>query len=115
MFTACKNLWRRELNNRTKKGVTSNELKELYYEQKQFTQSTLEQERWELFHEKLKEISENCQQVLRLFFNKMTGKEIMNHMGYASESTVRQRIFKCKKQLIAQVKKDDRFIELKSI
>lgn len=115
LFTACKNLWRRELNIRVKRRVTSGTVKELYYEQKQLVQATLEQERWELFHEKLKEISINCQQILKLFFSKMSGKDIMRQMNYASETTVRQRIFKCKQQLIAEVKKDPRYVELKNI
>jgi len=115
LFTACKNLWRRELNRRKHRRVTSSNVKELYYEQKDMTQSLLEQERWELFKEMLEKITDNCKQVLQLFFAKKSGKDIMETLGYASETVVRQRVFRCKSQLANLIKKDSRFIELQSI
>lgn len=114
LFTACKNLWRRELNKRAHRQVTNSNVKELYYKEKQMTQATLEQERWELFQEKVTELSENCSQVLQLFFKRFSSKDIMKNLGYQSENTVRQRIFKCKKQLMKLVQNDARFVELKN-
>lgn len=115
LYTACKNLWRRELNKRANRRGKFDTVKELYYDQKQLAQSTIEQERWELFQEKLNEISSNCKQVLELSFNQASGKEIMQCFDYKSESTARQRIFKCKQKLISLVRKDDRYVELKTI
>lgn len=112
LFTACKNLWRRQLNKISKRRVTNEDVKELYYKEKEQTQSTLEQERWELFHEKVNNLSENCQRVLSLFFKKFGSREIMQEMNYESENTVRQRIYKCKKKLMSLVKQDARFLEL---
>ena len=115
LFTACKNLWRRELNKQARRRGKFETVKELYYEQKQFVQSTMEQERWELFREKLNEISTNCKRVLELSFDQASGKDIMEELDYKSESTARQRIFKCRQKLISLVKKDQRYVELKSI
>lgn len=115
IFTACKNLWRRELNKKQHRRVTSDTVKELYYEQKDFSQSVLEQERWELFREMVEQVSDGCKKILALFFQKVSGKDIMDQLGYASETTVRQRVFKCKAQLTKLIKADGRYLELKNI
>jgi hypothetical protein len=71
--------------------------------------AVLEQKRWELFTESLELISENCKQILKLFFAKITYAEIMDKFNYNSETVVRQRVFKCKNSLKELVKKDKRF------
>ena len=78
-------------------------------------QSTLEQEKWDLFREKLAEISDNCRTILQMFFNKMSSRDIMEELDYASETTVRQRVFKCKTQLIKRIQQDSRYEELKDL
>ena len=115
LLVACKNLWRRELGKIEKRRVTNENVRELYYEERDMTQATLEQERWELFNEKLETISENCRIVLQMFFRKMSSKEIMEKMEYSSETTVRQRIFKCKAMLAKMVKSDNRYTELENL
>lgn len=113
LFTACKNMWRRQLKKNERERVTKDNVRELYYEEQDMAQATLEQEKWELFHEKLREISENCREILQMFFNRMSSRAIMEAMDYASETTVRQRVFKCKTKLISLVKNDRRYEELK--
>ncbi len=115
LFTACKNLWRRELNKRRHREVTKDNVRELYYEEDDLAASTLEQERMEIFKEKLLELSDNCKTILALFFKKVSGKDIMHQLDYASETTVRQRIFKCKKKLTELIQSDLRFTELKTL
>ncbi|MCP4123111.1 MAG: sigma-70 family RNA polymerase sigma factor [Bacteroidetes bacterium] len=112
LFTACRNLWYRALNKRKKERVTNPEVKELYYEEKDMAQSALEQDRWELFREKFEMMSDNCREILGLLFNKVSGKEMMEKLGYSSDTTVRQRVFKCKKKLGELVKDDNRFKDL---
>ena len=77
--------------------------------------SILEQKRWELFHEYLEKLSENCKEILKLFFNKVSYKRIIVLMNYNSESVARQRIFKCKGKLIDMVQKDNRYHQLKNL
>ncbi len=115
LYTACKNLWRRELNKKSKKRVTNEQVKELYYEEKDLAVSSIEQDRYFLFQEKLLELSENCKTILNLYFDKLSSKQIMNQLGYASETTVRQRIFKCKNKLIKLVQEDPKFQDLKNL
>lgn len=111
LFTVCKNLWRRELN-KTKIKVTNNEFIELKDNNQDIALAVLEQKRWELFTESLELISENCKQILKLYFAKISYVEIMKTFNYNSETVVRQRVFKCKNSLKERVKKDKRFIDL---
>ncbi|WP_438710485.1 RNA polymerase sigma factor [Aquimarina muelleri] len=112
LFTACKNLWRRELNKKQKR-VTNHDVKELVNEELDMTYVLLEQERWELFRDKLEQLSGNCKHVLNLFLKKTSYDQIVKQLGYASETVARQRVFKCKAKLIEMIKADKRFRNLK--
>ncbi|WP_299125659.1 sigma-70 family RNA polymerase sigma factor [uncultured Winogradskyella sp.] len=111
LFTVCKNLWRRELN-KNKVRVTNNDYLEPKDDNEDIALAVLEQKRWELFTESLELISENCKQILKLFFAKTPYAEIMKKFNYNSETVVRQRVFKCKNSLKEYVKKDKRFKNL---
>ena len=67
LFTACKNLWRRELNNR-KKEVRNDKVIELVGEEQDHSRAIMEQERWELFEEKITELSDTCKKLLKAYF-----------------------------------------------
>lgn len=114
LFTVCKNLWRRELNN-YKKRVTDAEVVELVSDYKDNSQALIEQKRQELFVEKLNEVSDNCKNILTLFFAKTSYADIVESTEYTSESVVRQRVFKCKKRLTDLIKKDVRYNSLKEL
>jgi len=112
LFTACKNLWRRELN-KASRWVTNDIKEEQLYEENEDVLSLLEQERLELFQAALDLSSENCKSILKMFFNDVPYAEIVSDFGYSSETVVRQRVFKCKKKLIELVKNSSRFNNLK--
>ncbi len=114
IFTVCKNLWRRELN-KQKNRVTNSEIVEHVSETRDNSLALVEQKRQELFIEKLNEISDNCRNILTLFFAKTSYADIVKDTEYTSESVVRQRVFKCKKRLTDLIKKDVRFNSLKEL
>ncbi len=114
LFTVCKNLWRKELNSRKNK-VTNTIVIELYTEERENSLGIIEQKRQELFIEKLQEISENCKNILTLFFSKISYSEIIEQTEYSSETVVRQRVFKCKKKLKELIKNDKRYNSLKEL
>lgn len=114
LFTVCKNLWRRELNNQ-KNRVTNTTIIELYSEERDDSLAIIEQKRQELFIEKLQQISDNCKTILTLFFSKTPYSEIVAQTDYSSETVVRQRVFKCKKKLTELIKSDKNFNSLKEL
>lgn len=111
LFTVCKNLWRRELN-KNKLRVTKQDAIEPTDEAKDLALSVLEQQRWELFQEALSKLSNNCQEVLKLFFNKVSYEKIVAVFNYSSETVARQRVFKCKQKLIGFVKQSANYKSL---
>ncbi|SEL16514.1 RNA polymerase sigma factor, sigma-70 family [Aquimarina amphilecti] len=111
-ITICKNLWRRA-SKLSKMRVTNEGVMDLVHEEREIALATYEQEKWELFQEKLLEISQNCREVLAFFFNKVPYVQIAEKLGYGSENTVRQRIFKCKSKLKEAIHADMRYNELK--
>ncbi len=114
IFTACKNLWRRELN-KNKKRVTTDKDLEPIYDATEMSVSILEQERWEIYKEKFELLSDNCKEVLKMFFEKTAYSTIVKLLGYSSETVARQRVFKCKAKLTEMIKSDSRYKGLQTI
>ena len=112
-ITICKNLWIREVKRRKKK-VTNDNIIALTNDDIEIANSAYEQEKWEIFQEKLNLISENCRELLKLFFNKVSYKNIALLKGYATENTVKQRMFKCKAKLKEAIHSDVRYKNLKN-
>ncbi len=113
VFTVCKNLWRRDLK------LSKTDHKEAFYfesltEEEDICASALEQKRWELIQKARNVIIGNCKDILDFYFAKVSATVIMEEMGYASETVVRQRIFKCKKKLIEQIENDPNYHHLKN-
>jgi len=113
-FTVCKNLWRRELNKK-KRMVTNSKVVELVDDNTDIAMAALEQERWELFNEYLEKLSENCREVLKLFFKKVGYAYIVEQFGYNTETVARQRVFKCKNKLKELISNDTRFKNLTTL
>lgn len=114
LYTVCRNLWRRELNKR-KNRVTNNEVIEQVSEERDTALSYLEIKKQELFVEKLGMLSENCRNILNLFFAKVPYAEILASTEYSSETVIRQRVFKCKKKLTELIRGDVRYMKLKVV
>ncbi len=111
-FTICKNLWRKELISK-KKWVRNDTIIELRGD-KEIEHSEIfeKEERWDLFEQKVQELSENCKALLKDHFNKVPYDEIVRKFNYSSENVAFQRMFKCKKMLKDLIKKDPRFKNL---
>lgn len=111
LFTVCKNLWLKELN-KAKREVRSDGTFQLISEEDKHVASIIEQERWELFEEKFLQLTGNCAQLLKDYFNKIDYSQIVEKFSYASENAAFQRVFKCKKQLAKLIKKDSKYKKL---
>ncbi len=111
MFTVCKNLWRRELNRKTK-WVRNDDIIELSSEEQNQNSAIIAQERIDLFELKLSLLTENCRLLLKEYFNKTPYKEIVDKFNYSSENVAFQRVFKCKRRLSELIKNDNKYSEL---
>lgn len=112
LFGVCKMIWLKKLKKRTYKEVSFEEIKELSDEE------TLEglfdkKQKWALFEEKFNLLHKDCQQVLQLSFNKISGRDIAHKMGY-TEEYVKRKKYKCKQTFAKLIKSDPIYRELKN-
>ena len=115
LFTACKNLWRRELNRKNKvtnRGFGEHRVNE---ETHDMAVSILEQERWELYNRCFAQLSENCRQILGMYFEKVSYHEMKERLSYSSETVVRQRVFKCKSKLSEMIRNSSSYKRLRTL
>lgn len=111
LFTISKNMWRRELELQ-KRQVMNQQVHTLVDKEMNPVMFMLEQEQMELYREKFNTLSENCKEILSLFFNDMSYEEIIKELEYANVNTARQRVFKCRSKLLAMIKSDKRFTKV---
>lgn len=114
LFAVCRNLWRRELN-KSKDRVTNDNFGNIHSDEQDAAMALMEQKRYELFQEKLNQLSENCKKILSMYFAKASYAEIVKAGEYNSETVARQRVFKCKKKLTDIIRKDNRYRSLKEL
>ncbi|WP_299435008.1 sigma-70 family RNA polymerase sigma factor [uncultured Aquimarina sp.] len=111
LFTVSKNMWRRELELQ-KKWVMNHDVVTLVDKETNFAMFMLEQEQMELYREKFTSLSENCKEILSLFFNDVSYEQIIKELSYATINTARQRIFKCRNKLLTMIKSDVRYTKV---
>lgn len=113
IYIVCRNLWLRQLNNR-KRELRNDGVFELRQKEDDTIACILSQDRWDLFEEKFKLLTENCRSLLKAIFNKMPYRDIVLKFNYASENVAFQRVFKCKKKLTDLIKADIKYKHLMS-
>lgn len=106
LFGICRNRWNTAIRNNK---VIKSDFAILKEESIDLSQFILEQERLEFYKDKFQMLSDNCKEVLGGYFSKMSYEELMRELSYSTINTVRQRVFKCKAQLIKLIKKDPRY------
>ncbi len=111
LFTVCRNLWRRK---NTGIRVTNLDNTPLISEELDKASFYIEQQQWELYKEKFKTLSTQCQEILLMLLKKVSYNEIVKKFNYASQLVARQRVFKCKMKLIKLIKNDSRYQSLKN-
>lgn len=73
----------------------------------------LRRERYDLYRSAMQQLGDVCQQLLTLFFDKVSMREIGKRLGLESEQATRTRKYRCQKRLEAVIKADPRYSELK--
>ncbi|NBC83012.1 MAG: sigma-70 family RNA polymerase sigma factor [Bacteroidetes bacterium] len=71
-------------------------------------------ERLKLFRYYFNQLTEDCRKVLTMFLKKYTVSEITGAMNYSSDQHTKNRRYRCKKTLIANIRKSPQYNELKN-
>jgi len=114
LYGICRNLWGNRLQKKSFQEVTlSEDIK--YKVADSNIEADMERiEEQNVFWFAFRQLGEDCQKLMRLFFDKEKMERIAQMMGYSSVSYAKKRKFQCKEKLVALVKSDERFRELKS-
>lgn len=111
LFAICKNQWFKQLKKNSYQDRTiSDDL--VLIDKERILDAIYEKERYQLYRQKFKTLGENCQQILNLFFEGKSMREIASLMNI-SEKYARKRKFSCKEKLINAIKNDHTYNELK--
>jgi len=107
------NIWLRELRGRGLRPKVTFEDDDEYIDEANVEDAIHQMERHALYKEKFAELSEKCQRLIQLVFQKKKMREIAVLLNHKNAHTTRQQHFKCRKKLKELVQKDARFVELK--
>lgn len=105
LFSICRNLWLRQLKEKSKLRVTFS-INEEYIEGEDLEQAAYEQEQFNIYWKQFQRLGEGCQRLLNLFFQGKSMKEIAEQLGFGSERYARKRKFQCKEKLLELIGKD---------
>ena len=109
LFVVCKNIWKKSLKNK----VIETDFLTLVDKETDLSTFILEQKSFDFYMAKFNLLSENCKEILSVYFNGATYEEILIEYAYATINTVRQRVFKCRAKLIELIKEDKEFQKIK--
>ena len=113
-YGICRNLWMSRQQRKSATEVTIPEdAKYIAEDSPEIDQ--LQVERGKVFYRALRQLGDDCQQLLELFFQKHPMEDIAQKMGYASEGYARRRKSQCKDRLVELVKNAPEYAELQNI
>lgn len=111
LYSVCRKLWLKQLRQRSTKGEV--EITDTMDVVEEGTQEAITQnEQYKLYQDNFRKLGEECQKLLRLFMESKSVKELMDLLGYSSESYTKKRKFQCKEKLIRLIKEDSRYPDL---
>jgi RNA polymerase sigma factor (sigma-70 family) len=114
LYAVCKKIWFQEKRKRISR------MKNFHLESQEIIQDPepfqeLENNRiTNLFYKHFDQLSEDCQKILILHFNKIKIEEIQQIMNYQNPHYVMDRKYRCKKSLILRIMNDPNFKSIKN-
>lgn len=111
-FIVCRNVWYQNLNKKAKMPIASEFENDIVSEDISLEDKLLQQQRKTLYLSKFGELTEGCQKVLTLFFEKIKMSEIAKKMGYSNANVAKKKKSLCQKKLIELITADSSYEEL---
>lgn len=111
LYAVVRNLWRDQLKKKHRSEVTLDESVQSIDEHA-IDESIHYKRRYAFYQEKFLALSEDCQSILKMFFDKTSMKEMAEKMN-TTEGYMRKKKHGCKKKLMNLMESDPLFQELK--
>jgi len=111
LVSVCKFKWYNESKKKYKKELTIDGYETLSSDEDIF-EDINQVERYRLYKSKMADMSPLCRQILELFFNQNSLKEITEKLNLTSENAAKQKKHQCQKKLIKLIQTDAKFKDL---
>ncbi len=114
VFGVAKKMWLHKLRTRSRHVFTDfNSMEDLSSEDElEIHKLVIDAEIDTVYQRNFAKLTEECKNILTLFFNGFSMKEIVSKLGFKSDALARKRKFNCKNELIKLVKADPLYDEL---
>ncbi len=112
LYSVCRLLWLKQLEKRKKSIEYAEESEKLVELDDDILKFYNSNERYVIYQDHFRKLSQNCQKILELYMARIQLKEIANILGYKSDLYVKKRKHQCKEKLVNSIKNDPRFKEL---
>ena len=110
LFAVCRNLWLKKLR-KLGRETTSIAPESEDVDSADILAGIEEKERWDLYREKLNALGNECREILRMFFEKISFREIAGQTN-TTEAYAKKKKYLCQKKLIELIKADRRYSEI---
>lgn len=107
----CRNLWFAKNRNRDKMVFSENIKGEEVIIEEDMQYEIEKQEEFRLYRKHFDQLGEGCREILSMFFSKIQMSEIAEKLNL-SPAYVKKRKFKCKEELINNIRQDEIYNEL---
>ncbi len=104
LFAVCKNIWMHDLRKYRYQLVEDSTLDVLTEESEEDGEMTERLKALYRYH--FSKLSEDCQKLLRMHFNRVPLADIQKILGYSSEHYTSDRKYRCKQSLYRRIKND---------
>lgn len=111
LYSICRNTWFKQTRNK-KKHLLEEDADSIQIDQDEIEEAIIWLERYKIYKRQFNNISEKCQQLLKLYLEGIDMKTIAKKFGFANVAYARKRKFKCKEQLILKIEQDLDYIKM---
>jgi RNA polymerase sigma factor (sigma-70 family) len=110
LFSVSKNLWLKELDKRKIVRDKVELVEDFANIEPQDEVKVDTDENYNLYQKHFAELSDKCQELLKLYYSKVSLKEIAQKLGFSSEKYAKKRKYQCKENLIKRIKSDPNYV-----
>jgi RNA polymerase sigma factor (sigma-70 family) len=109
LFAVCKNIWMHDLRKYRVQPVEDSKLDRLSEEPEPDPDDGMQEKLKALYLHHFSKLSKDCQELLRLHFNRVPLDEIQRIFGYSSEHYTSDRKYRCKQSLYRRIMNDPQY------
>jgi RNA polymerase sigma factor (sigma-70 family) len=102
LYSFCRLMWLKELENRKNKGEDF-EYEDTYATDIREDTEIFESIKMRIYKRHFGELSQECQDVLNMYFDNVPMEDICTRMGYLNIQVAREKKYRCKKNLMTRI------------